>query len=127
MPICLVKNHTENREALPNELELQEWREALRQKYVRQCQLGDLKNHWPVPEYLISRSWLEGFVVTWRARHGWDPRPWEISIARSGVFGKGKDPQSQLREAEQACLSCGIDPRTTTLASNHYYRYLIVK
>jgi hypothetical protein len=123
MPVCLVNNHTEDREELPNELELQAWREALRQKYVRQCHVGDLKNHWPTPEYQISRSWLSGFVVIWRARHGWDPRPWETSIARSGVFRK--DPQSQLREAEQACLSCGIDPRTTTLACNRYYRYLI--
>lgn len=123
MPICLVKNHTENREALPNESELQEWRETLRQEYVRQCRAGDIKNHWPVPEYPISRKWFERFLATCRARRGWDPRPWEISIARSGTFRK--DPQLQIREAEQACLSCGIDPRTTTLACNRYYRYLI--
>lgn len=41
MSICLVKNHTDNREVLPNESELQEWREALRQEYVRQSAVGD--------------------------------------------------------------------------------------
>ncbi len=125
MPICLVKSHTENREALPTELELQEWREALRQEFVRQCRAGDLKNHWPTPEYPISRAWLEGFVARWRARHDWDPRPWEVLMARSRAFSKS--PLNQLREAEQACLACGIDPRTTTLACNMYYRYLILK
>jgi hypothetical protein len=125
MAICSVKNHTENRKALLSELELQEWREALRQEYVRQCRAGDGNNHWPDAEYPISRKWVEQFVATWHARHGWDPRPWEIMMARSGIFRK--DSQTRLREVEQACLACGIDPRTTTLAFNRYYRYLILK
>ena len=124
IPICLVKTHTEDREALPNELELQEWREALRQEYVRHCRAGDGNNHWPDAEYPIRRKWFERFVVTWRARHGRDPRPWEILIARSRIFNK--NPQTELRDAEQACRACGIDPRTTTLACNRYYRYLIL-
>jgi hypothetical protein len=125
MPICMVKNHLENREALPSESELQEWREALRQECVRQCRAGDGNNHWPDAEYPISRKWFGRFLATWRARHGRDPRPYEILIARSRIFRK--QPQAELREAEQACLACGIDPRTTTLACNKYYRYLILK
>ena len=120
-----MNNRTENRKALPTELELQKWREALREEYVRQCGAGDGNNHWPDAEYPISRRWFDRFVATWRAHHGWDPRPWEIMTARSGMFRKG--PQTQLYEAEQACLACGIDPRTTTLACNKYYRYLILK
>ena len=120
-----MNNRTENRKALPTELELQKWREALREEYVRQCGAGDGNNHWPDAEYPIGRKWFKRFVATWRARHGRDPRPHEIMIARSRIFTK--QPWAELREAEQACLACGIDPRTTTLACNRYYRYLILK
>lgn len=113
MPIYLVKNHPENRKALPSESELQEWREALRQEYVQQCSAGDGNNQWPDAEYPISRKWFGRFVAAWRARHGRDPRPWEILIARSRIFSK--QPQAELREAEQACLACGIDPRPRRL------------
>jgi len=108
---------------LPTESDLQIWREQLRQEYVNQCANGDKANHWAQPEYVINHSWLSKFVAEWKARWGWFPRRWEILAGRSRAFLS--DAQAELREVENACLACGVDPRTTTLASNYFYRYLM--
>jgi hypothetical protein len=113
-----VKNLRQARK-LPNEAKLIEWRESLRQEFVRQYAAG-LRNCWAKPEFHPSTKRCRKFVADWRARHGWNPKSWDILGWSDRVTA---DQQDLLREAEQACLQCGIDPRSTTLGMSRSYRY----
>lgn len=107
---------------LPTEAELQRWREALRQEFVRQCAAARARNSWAKPEFHPSPERFRKFVAEWRARHRWNSKSWDILGWSDRVTA---DQQDLLREAEQACLQCEIDPRSTTLGMSRYYRYLL--
>jgi hypothetical protein len=116
-----VKPAQKIRKPLPTEQELVEWRESLRQEYVQSWKNRDTRCTWAEPDWNASAARIAKFIAWWRTRHKGPPQSWDILAWLHHVCA---DHQKLLREAEAACLECGIDPRETTLACSRHYRFL---